>query len=89
MLERDTNLVESLGHELQRRRVVIVAGAGVSAAAAGLPDWRDLIDSAIAHLRTVGTADEEQINDIQAQLQQASTPGDLIVCADTVKALLG
>lgn len=80
--------MEDLRSELHAGRLVIVAGAGVSTAAADLPGWLGILRSAIAHLRTVGTADEADIIEAEDALQRAHSPGDLVECANKVKALL-
>lgn len=74
--------MEELRQGLQRGRVVIVAGAGVSAASAGSPGRPGFIDSAITHPRTVGSADEEEIDSVQPRLQKASTPGTVSFTSD-------
>ena len=77
--------VEKLRNEILIGRVVVVAGAGVSVAAAGLPGWANAVERAIAHLERVRTAPTDRVLAMRNMMAAAATPQDLIACATAVR----
>jgi hypothetical protein len=81
-------ILEQLQLELQRGRVVVVVGAGVSRAAADLPGWKSAVESAIDHLRQMGTVTPQELDSLGGQLSEASTPAELAASAMVARSLL-
>lgn len=84
----DLTALDQLRNELARRRVVVVAGAGVSAAVADLPRWRAAVELAIRHLASVGTVTSARLQELRGQLAAAQTSQDLVECAAAVRDAL-
>jgi SIR2-like domain len=68
------SLLAELRTLLDRGEVVPVVGAGVSIATAGLPNWSDLIRSAIRHVALRRTCDSAQIDAVTTLLDRNELP---------------
>lgn len=83
-MEADSDLKQALTDG----RVVIVAGAGVSIAVAGLPNWRTAVGLAIDHIEHVGIASPSQTSILREDLENATTTDQLISCAASARSHL-
>src|SRR5262252_7702248 len=84
-IQRMNNTKALLLKDLTAKRVVPVLGAGVSIATAGMPSWRGLVESGVAHALDTRSCSELEATAISALLSQ----GKLVEAAQSVKAVLG
>lgn len=64
---------------------MLVVGAGVSRAAAGLPGWTQAVELAIDHLESTGMASVDRIGELRQQLAEADSVEALTRCASHVR----
>ncbi len=80
--------MEALKATLERGKVVVVVGAGISAASASVLTWRAAVESALSQLTTTDAIVRSVLSALWKRLEDAGSPNEMIWIAHEIRVLL-